>query len=353
MKRGLIFIILLLPALLSAQRIEFSIEIDFQLIVPAKHVYVFKSNESKIDTLPYPVNNTLHIKGEINQPGIFQIATDSSASYNFWVDNNPVLLSLSEERTKRRNTLLKISKIDGSADTKLLFQMTVPRTSTWTPPLNSTPEERKSHWDSVHFNYAYHLIDSLITVRNFSPIIPFYIRFYENVLKAEAVSSLYRRLPDESQNSEQGQKVKIFLERSILLQKGTVIENFIMMNPKGKAFSLHSVSAKFILLDFWASWCGPCRAENPDLAKLYNKYKKKGFEIIGISLDDNKTNWLKAIKKDNLNWYHISDLKGWQNSFASKYKVAYVPFTVLLDSNYRVIATSLRSNQIEEILMRE
>ncbi len=352
MKRVLFSLFVLTPLFLPAQKTNFSLTIHFKLIVPAKYVYIFMNYERRIDTLPFPINDILNYKGVINNPGTFQIKTDSSAPISLWIDSTPIFLSCSEEKTKYGYTQLNINSLQGSDDSKLYFQMTVPRSFTKKLPLNLTKEERDSISKSDRFHFGYDLVDSLFNIRPTSPILPFYISFYQTLLEADAVSSFFQRLTDESQNSEQGQKIKLFLERSALLQKGTVVENFIMKNFKGRKLSLHSVSAKYILLDFWASWCGPCRAENPNLVKVYNQYKEKGFEIIGISLDDTKRDWIKAVKKDNLTWHHISDLKGWENKLAQKYKISYVPYTILLDSNYRVIATSLHASQLEDFLAR-
>ena len=105
---------------------------------------------------------------------------------------------------------------------------------------------------------------------------------------------------------------------------------------------------KVVLIDFWASWCGPCRRENPNVVKLYEKYKDKGFEIFSISLDKDKTAWIKAIKDDNLKWTnHVSDLKYWSSEAAKLYGVSSIPSTVLIDKEGRVIAKNLRGRDLE------
>jgi thiol-disulfide isomerase/thioredoxin len=105
------------------------------------------------------------------------------------------------------------------------------------------------------------------------------------------------------------------------------------------------------LIDFWASWCGPCRKENPNVVKLYERYKNAGFTVLSVSLDDNKANWLAAIEKDKLTWpYHVSDLKKWGNEAAKAYQVSGIPFTVLVDKEGNIVDTKLRGVELERAL---
>ena len=125
-----------------------------------------------------------------------------------------------------------------------------------------------------------------------------------------------------------------------------------LADPKGKIITLSSFKGKYVLVDFWASWCGPCRGENPNVVEAYEKFKKKNFTILGVSLDDSKEDWEDAIKTDNLNWQHISDLKKWESTVVSTYKIEGIPYNVLVDPNGIVIATELRGSALEETLKK-
>ena len=122
-------------------------------------------------------------------------------------------------------------------------------------------------------------------------------------------------------------------------------------SPDGKPIKLSSTRGSYVLIDFWASWCRPCRAENPNNVKLYEKYHDKGFEIYAVSLDKTKDAWLKAIERDNLTWIHVSDLKFWQSAGAKTYNVSGIPYTVLLDKEGKIIATGLRGAELEKKLV--
>ncbi|MGF6925593.1 peroxiredoxin [Chitinophaga sp. W2I13] len=114
----------------------------------------------------------------------------------------------------------------------------------------------------------------------------------------------------------------------------------------GKIVKLSDYAGKYVLLDFWASWCGPCRAENPNVLKAYNTFNKKGLEILSVSLDENRAAWLKAVKADKLPWLQVSDLKGWKNEAGSKYMIQSIPENFLIDPSGKIIAKSLRGEQL-------
>lgn len=142
-----------------------------------------------------------------------------------------------------------------------------------------------------------------------------------------------------------GVESQIASSRSFII--GAEAPDFTQKTPEGEDLSLSDLKGKIVLVDFWASWCGPCRRENPNVVKMYEKYKDQGFEILGVSLDSNKDRWLQAIKKDGLTWPQVGDLKGWQNAAAQMYSVRSIPSTVLVDAEGNILARNLRGAALE------
>ncbi|MBP7184841.1 MAG: TlpA family protein disulfide reductase [Saprospiraceae bacterium] len=128
---------------------------------------------------------------------------------------------------------------------------------------------------------------------------------------------------------------------------GALALDFTATTAKGDSMSLSSLRGKYVLIDFWASWCAPCRRENPNVVKMYNEYHNKGFDIIGVSLDTKRENWLAAIEKDSLTWHHVSDLKGWSSPIADQYGVTSIPHTVLLSKDGFIMDVDLRGEALE------
>lgn len=164
--------------------------------------------------------------------------------------------------------------------------------------------------------------------------------------KVEILEPIYAAFDSTVQQSKFGKTIN---ESIVAIRKtaiGQEAPEFTMNDLEGKPVTLSSTRGKIVLVDFWASWCGPCRRENPNVVKAYAKFHPKGLEILGVSLDKDKDKWLEAIQKDKLTWNHVSDLKGWGNQAAKTYGIRAIPANVLLDKDGKILAKNLRGEDL-------
>ncbi len=158
----------------------------------------------------------------------------------------------------------------------------------------------------------------------------------------------YARYPEAAKRSNAGKLLTRRLNTVTVGQVGTQAPNFTGTTPEGNSLSLMQAMGKVTIIDFWASWCVPCRKNNPHLVKLYKKYHDQGLNIISVSLDKSKDRWVQAIQKDGLNWYHVSHLKGWQEPIAKTYNISYIPQTLILDRTGKIRAKNLYGKSLDD-----
>jgi peroxiredoxin len=167
-------------------------------------------------------------------------------------------------------------------------------------------------------------------------------------LPIEEIKAIYEALDPAIKNTKIGQNLGKALTNSKVTDIGSVAPDFSAPTPSGELLALNSVKGKVTLVDFWAAWCKPCRMENPNIVSVYEKYKDKGFQVLGVSLDAKAENWVKAIEDDKLEWNHVSNLKRFQDPLAKLYNVNAIPAAFLLDENGVIVAKNLRGKALEE-----
>ncbi|WP_296619171.1 redoxin domain-containing protein, partial [Marivirga sp.] len=166
----------------------------------------------------------------------------------------------------------------------------------------------------------------------------------------EFMKSVADRIAEAHPNSDMASFYKKQMDDMAKISVGAQAPDFSMPTPEGDTVSLKDFRGDYLLVDFWAAWCKPCRQENPNIVEAYNKYKDEGFQILGVSLDKKREDWLRAIEADNLEWTQVSELKYWQTPIVQEYKINGIPFSLLLDPEGKIVAKNLRGERLHEKL---
>lgn len=195
-------------------------------------------------------------------------------------------------------------------------------------------------------------VTNLLKANNNSPVSTLFLIQTTNFVPyiKDNIADLYAILEGPAKKGQLAELIEKSVQSATIGKVGTVLPEFKQNDENGKSVNLSSLRGKYVLIDFWASWCGPCRAENPNVVKAFNAFKSKGFTILGVSLDQDKAKWLDAIKKDGLTWTHVSDLKFWNNAVAQQFGIQSIPANFLIDRNGVIIAKDLRGEDLERFL---
>jgi thiol-disulfide isomerase/thioredoxin len=317
-------------------------EFSFETKIPAKGFYNLTLGPGNFATLILDPSEKISITGDAKNLG-YTYKSEGSTDTKLYIDFNAFAM---ENRKKLNAIKQKQDSIQG------VFQFYV----------NQNKDPRKADSLSKVLEPGFNKLseETMVLLKNADTYAASFIdknpTSFANLAALQLMSDkeasfpYFERVSDAMKKKFPNQKnLKAFydyVDKMKRLNIGSVAPEIKLNSPEGKEIALSSLRGKIVLIDFWASWCGPCRKENPNVKKIYAEFHNKGFEVFSVSLDKDKNAWMKAIADDKLTWTHVSDLGYWQSSVVPLYDIKGIPMTVLLDKEGKIVAKNLRGEQL-------
>lgn len=341
-----------------------------QVDAPAKVYLIQYGTSMKVDTALIS-KGSFEFKGQVTDPSRSSIVLDYQGLGLNSITSKPDVLEVFLEKgqiTIASPDSLKNAKISGSAlndenvKYKVFLKPALDKMNSLMYKYQTSSEEvRASQAFKDEMNSTYMTIQAEMAVLNDE-----YVKTHpDSYLSLEVMKNygggspdvttmepMFNLLSERLRQTKAGKEIQQRINSLKSTSIGSIAPEFTQMDQNNKPVKLSDFKGKYVLVDFWASWCGPCRGENPNVVKAYNEYKEKGFTILGVSLDEDRTKWLEAIEKDQLTWSHVSDLKGWKNEVAGMYQVRSIPANVLINPEGKIVAKNLRGEDLSKELAR-
>lgn len=325
--------------------------------------YVTADSLQTVDSVKVAPDFSFALKGQLKEEQRMVIGCTPKSKAEIFISTLPIRVTVNEktitDKKGRTRDICKIAVNGGREQVVLKSGQELSATASFFQlgkmiTLSQALESKDSTaMDSAQYKVA--MIDSLITksiqnymdtTRNDITSTYFFERYLMTNSTLDEVLAFYGNLTDRVKKSAPGLALKRKIEEMEQVNVGGMAPNFKLTTPEGKELSLYDLRGHIVLLDFWASWCGPCLAEVPNLKAIYEKYHAKGLEILGVSLDEKEAAWKGAIERKGLTWRHVSSLKGWKCPVAGRFKVTGIPRMYIIDAQGKIIAQDLRGEKL-------
>lgn len=325
--------------------------------IPDNTIVYISANNKKIDSTTV-LNGKFALSGKVEIPtNVYLIIEEPFNFKAFWLENKEIYFEAEEgefreaiitgSKTQEEEEILSEKLMDIQNEMDELEDADLEgMTDLEIDSIKSIYDQLEKKYASINQTFIKEFPNSLVSAH--------VLNTYASTWGKEITEELFEEFPVENKNTEYGKEIAKYIALNQEPKIGEPFVDFEMEDESGTLRKLSEMKGKVVLLEFWASWCGPCRVENPNLVKTYERFHPKGFEIFAVSLDIKKDNWLRAIEKDQLIWTHVSDLKGNGNLASLTYGVSAIPDNFLIDQNGVIIGRELRGEELnkklEEIL---
>jgi thiol-disulfide isomerase/thioredoxin len=357
--------ILLFATAMQAQ--NFELHVEAKTVIPGRKIYLEYINEqgkvAKVDSASPSAQRKVTFKGQVKDQGAFYLV-------NFFDTPKPQKVLVILEGGETIDVVADgINNEEGKGDFTLKGDYPNVKYMLELLAISKEMEAKVRKWNQeiqvdqkqekrIQAEFTQAQAASTAKIKALIPLMGSHLvaLWATNFLPAEkemaSLVDIADRLGKARPNHPQVQQFVNNLQRLQGVNEGAMAPEINLATPAGPNLALSSLRGKYVLIDFWASWCGPCRRENPNVVKTYATYKDKGFEIFGVSLDQNREAWLKAIEADKLVWKHVSDLQYWNSAGAQAYQVNSIPQTFLVNPEGRIIAKGLRGAALDNYLAK-
>lgn len=351
----------------AIQAQNFELRVEAKTVIPGRKIYLEYINElgkvAKIDSASPSAQHKVTFKGQVKDQGAFYLV-------NFFDTPKPQKVLVILEGGETIDIVADgVNNEDGKGDFTLKGDYPNVKYMLELLAISKEMEAKVRKWNQeiqvdqkqekrIQAEFTQAQAASTAKIKALIPLMGSHLvaLWATNFLPAEkemaSLVDIADRLGKARPTHPQVQQFVNNLQRLQGVNEGAMAPEINLATPAGPTLALSSLRGKYVLIDFWASWCGPCRRENPNVVKTYATYKDKGFEIFGVSLDQNREAWLKAIETDKLVWKHVSDLQYWNSAGAQAYQVNSIPQTFLVDPTGRIIAKGLRGAALDNYLAK-